>query len=167
MRVLRQVTDAFTFELEWIERVELEEVLRHYPLTPPAHHRMARDAETGPRSGDQALLEEAMLAQQQALRLKVQELLGPGRRFSGDGDKYLLTLQGAEIEWLLQALNDVRVGCWVHLGCPEETAMPEDADGTAAGYHLLMETALMFETYLLRALHGSDGDEALPEESVD
>ena len=97
-----------------------------------------------------------MAAHQQELREKVQGLLVSGRRFTGDGDKYLLTLQGEEIEWLLQALNDVRVGCWIQLGCPEEESQA-DLDPFTAGYHLLMETALQFEVFLLQALHERDG----------
>ena len=30
-----------------------------------------------------------------------------------------LTLSGPEIEWLLQVLNDVRVGSWIALGSPD------------------------------------------------
>ena len=165
MKLLRKTTEAFTFELEWIERFQLQEVLRHYPLTPLDHYQIARNTETGPRSGDQPLLEEAMAAHQQSLRQKIHELLMPGRRFAKDADTYLLTLQGEEVEWLLQALNDVRVGCWVHMGCPEEERLAA-LNKTNAGYHVLMETALMFQAHLLHALHESDGN-IFPEEPTD
>ena len=151
MKMLRKITDAFTFELEWVERVQLQEVLRCFPLTPLAHYRIAREADPGQRSGAQPLLEEAMAAHQQTLRQHVQDLLVSGRRFTGDGDKYLLTLQGEEIEWLLQALNDVRIGCWIQMGSPAE-GRPRAMDKIQAGYYLLMETALMFEDVLLHAL---------------
>ena len=165
MKLLRKTTEAFTFELEWIERFQLQEVLRHYPLTPLAHYQIARSAETGQRSGDQLLLEEAMTAHQQSLRQKIHELLTPGRRFAKDADTYLLTLQGEEVEWLLQALNDVRVGCWVLMGCPEEERL-EKLTKTNVGHHVLMETALMFQAHLLHALHDSD-EPIFPEEPTD
>lgn len=165
MKLLRKTTEAFTFELEWLERVELQEVLGRYPLTPLTHYQIARDPASGPQAVDQPLLEEAMAAQQLALRQKVRELLGPGRRFSGDGDHYLLTLSGEDVEWLLQVLNDVRIGCWLQLGCPAE-AQPDDPDQLGIGYHLLMETALMFEMVLLQALDEREGG-ARPEASAE
>jgi predicted house-cleaning NTP pyrophosphatase (Maf/HAM1 superfamily) len=60
-------------------------------------------------------------------------------------------LSPAEIEWLLQVLNDVRVGGWLALGEPEELEPPE-INETNAPYLLAMEAAGYFQAQLLAAL---------------
>ena len=155
MMLLRKRNAAFTFELKPGERILLLKLLRQYPLTPLSHHKIAHGAVTGKRAGEQQLLEEAMAAHQQALRQQVQDLLAPGRRFTKFGDQYHLTLREAEIEWLLQVLNDVRVGCWVQLGCPEHEQLNELRQ-TNADANLLMEMAVLFQMVLLSALHPDD-----------
>ena len=62
-----------------------------------------------------------------------------------------LTLTSAEIEWLLQVLNDVRVGCWLTLGEPEPGEEPEVSEENAR-YLIAMELCGLFESELLSAL---------------
>ena len=66
-----------------------------------------------------------------------------------------MTVSGPEIEWLLQVLNDVRVGSWIALGSPD----PEQDKKIV--YHKdmlphfqMMELAGAFETVFLDALTG-------------
>ena len=61
-------------------------------------------------------------------------------------------LSGSELEWLLQVLNDIRVGSWIILGSPEqwfEAATPQTAPHLWA-----MELAGAFEMAFLPAVEG-------------
>ena len=48
----------------------------------------------------------------------------PGRFRLESPDQFRFTLTGEQMEWLLQVLNDMRVGCWVKLGRPELEPAP-------------------------------------------
>ena len=58
--------------------------------------------------------------QRVAHRRKVEELFRAPQRFFKNalGERHLV-LTAAQLEWLLQVLNDIRVGSWVRLGCPD------------------------------------------------
>ena len=52
------------------------------------------------------------------------------------------------MDWVLQVLNDVRVGSWVLLGSPEELAM--DLNEKTAPHFRAMEMAGYFQAQFLR-----------------
>ena len=62
-----------------------------------------------------------------------------------------LLLKGAELEWLLQVLNDVRVGSWLKLGQPDENQSP-DVTPENFQFVLAMEVCGAFQSALLAAL---------------
>ncbi len=94
-------------------------MLRLYPVLENSHHRISRDPKAG-ASAEQRLLEESMGQQRAAHRRKVEALFHNPQRFFKDalGERHLV-LTAAQLEWLLQVLNDIRVGNWVRLGCPD------------------------------------------------
>ena len=61
----------------------------------------------------------------------------------------------AEVEWLFQVLNDVRVGSWVRLGSPE--GKPREVTIATAPHFVAMEMAGYFEAELLEALSRESG----------
>jgi len=58
----------------------------------------------------------------------------------------------AEIEWLLQILNDVRVGSWLSLGSPDEELELSLLNAKTAPHFWTMQLAGEFEMRLLKAL---------------
>jgi hypothetical protein len=73
--------------------------------------------------------------------------------FRTEQGELCLALAPAQFEWLLQVLNDIRVGSWVQLGCPElaparlsELAAKNPIPFTA------METSGYFQMALLEAV---------------
>jgi hypothetical protein len=66
----------------------------------------------------QRLLNEAMAEQRQARLQKLREFFkGKPPRLKRDATgKFRLTLNSEDVEWLLQVLNEIRVGCWIRLG---------------------------------------------------
>src|SRR5205823_394955 len=81
----------------------------------------------------------------------VETLLTDSTRFLETAEGVEMTLTAGEIEWVLQVLNDVRVGNWILLGSPEEhprlTVNIEEVPLVAT-----MELASMFQMDLLDAL---------------
>jgi len=57
----------------------------------------------------------------------------------------------SQIEWLLQVLNDVRVGSWLMLGEPEPGDEPAVTKANAK-YLLALELCGVFESVLLTGL---------------
>jgi len=75
----------------------------------------------------------------------------PGR-FVENGSGYHFSLTASEREWLLEILNDIRVGSWVKLGSPDtimEFAEPADRENLD---FWAMELAGFFQMALLRSL---------------
>ena len=62
-----------------------------------------------------------------------------------------LTLAPTQMEWLLQVLNDVRVGSWLTLGKPEEGEAPVFKE-RAGIYWVAMEVCGIYQSVLLSAL---------------
>lgn len=151
MKLLRTDKDRFTFLLGKREKALLLQMLQLYPLVPPAHHRLSRSAEDRARDESQRLLDEALAEQRRENRRQVLALLNEPTRFRESESGLRLNLAASEMEWLLQVLNDVRIGSWLALGEPEELDIPE-VNRTNAPYVLAMETAGYFESALLDAL---------------
>ena len=56
------------------------------------------------------------------------------------------------MDWMLQILNDVRVGCWVKLGRPELESVPKpNLTGQAARNMAALEMSGYFQMVMLEA----------------
>ncbi|MCX8090979.1 MAG: hypothetical protein N3I86_08610 [Verrucomicrobiae bacterium] len=150
MKLLRRGRE-FVFRLSRREHGLLVETLRLYPLVPPAHHRLSREGRAPSLVESQRLLDEALAEQRAAHRRQVQAFLSDPERFRPVDNALELRLAPAEIEWLLQVLNDVRVGAWLALGEPEQGAEPP-VTGDNARYHFALAMSGWFESELLAAL---------------
>jgi hypothetical protein len=118
------VEPLLTFGISTREEALLLATLRLYPLLANGHHRISKDPKTA-GSAEQRLLEESMAQLRTAHRRKLDELfLAPQRFFKDAPGERRLVLTRAQFEWLLQVLNDIRVGSWVQLGCPELEKVP-------------------------------------------
>jgi hypothetical protein len=107
------------FQINAREEALLLAMLRLYPVLENSHHRISQDPQAA-ASSEQRLLEESMGQLKAAHRRKVDALFQAPQRFFKDalGERRLV-LTPAQLEWLLQVLNDIRVGNWVRLGCPD------------------------------------------------
>jgi hypothetical protein len=142
----------FAFQLDAQEKHLLQQVLGLYPRIPAAHHRLSRSEE---RPEDQQLLESALAAQRQELQKHVRALLRNKNTFCDQPPGCLLSLKAGEMEWLLQALNDVRVGSWLALGSPDNLPQAGAAlTQKTAPHFLAMEIAGHFQMAFLTAMNG-------------
>ena len=149
MKLIRAGKDRFTFRLGRQEKALVFELLKLYPLIPPTYSRFGQTAQGKPDE-TQRLLEETLAAQRAENRKAVHAMLNAPARFRQTEHGFQFTLTAAELEWLLQVFNDIRVGSWIALGSPEEDEEPEP-DETNAGYILAQEVCGHIETVLLAA----------------
>jgi|HubBroStandDraft_1064217.scaffolds.fasta_scaffold87703_2 hypothetical protein len=143
----------FNFNINAREEALLLATLRLYPVLPNGHHRISQDPKTA-GSAEQRLLEESMAQHRAAHRRKLDELFRSPQRFFKDAqDERRLVLTGAQLEWLLQVLNDIKVGSWVQLGCPdlEKTASAEPIRSNARSLQA-MQLSGGFQSVLLDAV---------------
>lgn len=126
-------------------------MLALYPLVPVAHHRLAGPDSPAHSDENQRLLEESLAEQRQENRRQVRALLNQPQRFRATPDGFQLALAPADVEWLLQVLNDVRVGSWLALGEPESGEEPKLTEQNA-GSLLALEVCGRFQSLLLAAL---------------
>jgi len=100
----------------------------------------------------QRLLHEAMAELRAARVLKLQQFVkGKSARIKRDfNGSYRLTLNTEDLEWLLQVLNEIRIGCWKRLGSleMEDLAQRELAPEELRLRHL-MDLCAYFQTELL------------------
>lgn len=151
MKLVRADKSGQVFYLGQREKQLLFDTVARYPLVPAAHHRLSKD-DPGPNAEEnQRWLEAALDEQRQENRRQVLAMLNEPQRFRAAKAGFELTLTPAQIEWLLQVLNDVRVGSWLALGEPEPGEEPEVTEQNA-DYLLAMELCGAFQSGLLAAL---------------
>ena len=138
------------FQVSGLEKAMLLEVVRHYPRVPSAHHRLTRSGNAG---DGQELLEESLAEHRRSHRRQVDAMLRSRTRFRANAHGWRFTLKAGQAEWLLQVLNDVRVGSWLALGAPDgPRAILKAVNARTAPQFRLMEAAGMFEMVLLEAM---------------
>jgi hypothetical protein len=151
MKLVRATSARLVFHLGRRETRLLHRILQLYPCVPSAHHVLSKSSGLPNQQADQQLLDEALAEHRADNRKQVLALLADSQRFARTKTGCRLSLPPAEAEWLLQVLNDVRVGSWISLGSPEEKA--QTLNETTAPHFLAMEIAGYFQAELLEALH--------------
>ena len=151
MKLLRSNKCGLTFHLGRREQSLLLETIRLYPLVPAAHQRLSKSGAGDKPEENQRLLESALAEQRRENRRHVLAMLNEPQRFRAVKSGFELTLTSPQAEWLLQVLNDVRVGSWLALGEPEESEPPEVTEQNAQ-FLLALELSGLFQSLLLAAL---------------
>ena len=151
--------DAGRCELQFTtqEKDLLLGLLPQYPKLPADHHQASRNGDADAEV--QKLLAEALAEQRESNRAAAQAFLASTARFEHDEDDWRLSITNAEVEWLLQVLNDLRIGSWLALGSPGQ-----DEDGNYLDFENItaenvndlwtMEICGALEHELLSVLHG-------------
>jgi len=151
VKLLRTDKTGHVFHLGQREKQLLLETIKLYPLVPAAHHRLSMDGQGPNADENQRLLEDALTEQRQENRGQVLAMLNEPQRFREMESGLELELTPAQVEWLLQVLNDVRVGSWLVLGEPEQGEEPKVTEENVK-YLLALELCGLFESVLLAAL---------------
>ena len=151
MKLLRAGKNRFVFYLRKREQRLLFDTLQLYPLVPPAHHRISPASSSSSAAELQSLLDEALEETRRANQKRVLVLVKKAHRFNETTRSFELSLTRVQIDWLLQVLNDVRVGCWLALGEPEAGEEPKVSEVNAR-YLLALELCGLFQSLFLAAL---------------
>ena len=160
MKLLRSGKSVLVFQLSSREKQLLFETLELYPLVPAAHHRLSSKGSKNEADENERLLEESLTEQRKENRKQVQALLEQPVRFREAKEGFTFSLKHPEVEWLLQVLNDVRVGSWLALGEPEHDKLPS-LNKQNFRYLVAMEVSGAFESLLLAALGITESSEWL------
>ena len=150
MKLVKATKGRLIFELGQREKRSLPQILMLYPCVPSGHHVLSKSGRVPDREGNQRLLDEALAEQREENRRQVRALLADPRRFEQTGAGARLSLSPTEVEWLMQVLNDIRVGSWVILGSPDQK--PAEVTPANARHFLAMEMAGYFQMQLLEAV---------------
>jgi len=153
VKLLKSEQEQFIFHLGKREKQLLLAVLDLYPLVPSAHQPLSKTGASGEGETNQHLLDESLAEQRRDNKRQLQGLLNDERRFHDTDTGCRMALTAPEIEWLLQVLNDVRVGSWILLGSPETDVWPFELNERTAPRAWAMEMAGYFQMNLLEALH--------------
>ena len=155
MKFIKAEKDNLVFQIGKREKRILFTVLQLYPLLPCAYQRLTRTVETEDEKANQKLLEEAMAAQQQENKKQLMAMMKNPRRFHENHAGYHFKVGVHQVEWLLQVLNDIRVGSWTALGSPDPKSDKHVELAPGGVRHLwAMEICSIFESVLLDAVHG-------------
>lgn len=117
MKLIGRANDRYQFQLARREKDLLLEVLRLYPRIPPTYQRLTKGATL--EESSQRLLDDALAETRLQNRSELETLLADPQRLGQHDAGWRLTLSPGDVEWLLQVLNDIRVGSWIELGSPE------------------------------------------------
>ncbi len=145
MKVVGMVAEKVVLEFGHNERRAFLRLLQLSPRVPPAHHRLSRSS-LPQDEANQLLLEEAMAEQRAEHKRFLQAFMKDPARMTTTQEVCRLTLAPGEIEYLLQVLNDIRVGSWLLLGSPDGRVQLNSPDAWA------MELAGFLQAELLAAL---------------
>ena len=150
MHLVKSDGETFRFELSGEEKRALFTVIGMYPLVPVAHHRLTHSIKG---KDGQELLEEALTEHRNAQGKHVKAMLRAKSRFRATKEGWHFSLKAVQMEWLLQVLNDVRVGSWLALGAPEgPREMLKTLNARTARQFQIMEAAGLFQMVLLQAM---------------
>jgi len=151
MKFIRSKEGKFVFHLGKRDKRLLHETLKLYPRIPPGHQKLSKNGKLPDAQSTEQLLNEALAEQRAENKKLVQSFLESPTRFAEDQTGFRLSLTPAELEWLLQVLNDIRVGSWVILGSPEPKMELRLLNEKTAPDFAAMEISGYFQASLLEA----------------
>ena len=155
MNFLGHHDGKFQLELARQEKALLLHLLSLYPLVPAAHHRLTKDKKLPRREENQQLLDDALKHQREQNKKEIHALINTPGRFVETKHASKVAFTRGELEWLLQVVNDVRVGCWIALGSPGyEAKKKTKLDPEALRHTMFMELSGAFEMFFLGVING-------------
>jgi hypothetical protein len=133
------------------EREYLMETLRLYPSLDLYLQPISKSGVASAEA--QKLLDEAAADLREARRKKLGEFMSSASFLKReDSGRFQMVLSGEDREWLLQVLNEIRVGCWISLGRPDMDQLPvEDMTIRQAQLRMAMDVSGYFQMELLQA----------------
>jgi hypothetical protein len=158
VRLSRDAEGRFFLRLNPREQICFEFMLRLYPLVPEDYHQLSRSGESDPPGQDRleastALLREDIQSQKAHHKRELERLFQDRACYQTDRSGATLKVDPSQIEWLLQVLNDIRVGSWLKLGAPKPRAHSSPrVNASNARYYMAMEFSGLIQMQFLQHL---------------
>jgi hypothetical protein len=161
VKLIKADKDQFSFQMDAKERQILFELLSLYPVIPAAHQRLSKNETQA--EGNQ-MLEAALAGLRRENKRQIESLVKSATVWIENEQGYGLFLSAGQLEWLLQVLNDVRVGSWVAMGSPDGHEEALAAVNSETGqYYWAMEVSGHFQMVFLRAITASEKNQTADE----
>jgi hypothetical protein len=157
VKLIKREESHYLFLVGKREREMLFSLLRRFPVVIGGHFRTRHPPKTDEAQRNQQLLEEALAEQQKENKAQVESFLAENSRFGANDLGYTFRVSEAEMEWLLQVLNDIRVGSWIQLGEPDpegKSSIPLTEKSMQLTWG--MEMAGLFQHALLEATQSKE-----------
>lgn len=154
MKLIETNEHDLIFGMSAGQKTTLERVLREYPVLPEKQSAISRTRDDAELETEQELLEEALQERRDENRRHVGNFLREPGRFEVTEEEIRLRLRRNRVNWLLEVLNEIRVGHWHQLGSPDidETVLtPENIE-----QYISMQLCAEFQMVLLDALNGPE-----------
>lgn len=151
MKRLESRGEILSFQISLRERFLLVQALHRYPMVPGSHYKISKIQSTE-MVDPQILLYEAITEQHLTVKARIAEILADGQCLKTGPSGSILSLTMAQRELLLQCLNDIRVGCWIEIGSPEEDQRKEIPRTENNVIHLMLMDLCAYFQYGL--IHG-------------
>jgi hypothetical protein len=148
VKLIKSGRGQYQFQLASREKDLLLQILDLYPRIPAGHQRLTKGVAKD--DSNQQLLSDFLAETRSQNRQKLQTLLSDPRRLHHADNEWRLVLSSEDVEWVLQMLNDVRIGSWIELGSPETPAAALKAE--TAPIFWAMEMAGFFQMRFLELL---------------
>ena len=148
MKLIRASKDKYQIFLTQKEKDLLLMVLRLYPRIPFGYQTLSKAPPK--EKADQKLLDDALAESRLENKKALDALLNDPRRVKQENAGWRFILSNGDLEWLLQVLNDVRIGSWIELGSPERPHEALSAKTAPAAW--AMEMAGAFQMSFLELL---------------
>lgn len=135
----------FVFHLGKQEVECLEAALGFYPLLEIVYQPLSRSGSVG--RDKQELLDDITRDRRTVRKKEILEFLSNSKNIRWDAPgTYRLALTMEQADWLLSVLNEIRVGCWNYLGCPELNKLNErEMDDEQCRERAIMDLCGYFE----------------------
>ncbi|MGH7867512.1 MAG: hypothetical protein ACREP9_07745 [Candidatus Dormibacteraceae bacterium] len=150
MKLNRAGEDNFVLKLGSRERVLLVGLLRLYPCVPSNFMPISKSGNLPDAASSQKLIDEALAEQRSENKRQVRRFIDDRARWHEHNGVFQASFSAAEIDWLLEILNDIRIGSWMILGSPEERL--EIVNQETAPHLWAMEMAVFFQMRIIHSL---------------
>lgn len=152
MKLIERNENQLTFELTDHQKKLLERILKDYPVAGNGQHQISKSGEAVELPDQQQLLDEALAENRAEMKRKIGNFLRDPRRFEEIEAGWRLSILSRQLDWLLQVLNEIRVGSWHELNCPEPDDIELALEDPESFFR--MEISGQFQQILLFALSG-------------
>ena len=153
MRVFEKTDSALVLELGVAETDFLKQILSDYPLAANESRRFSAFADAGEVWENTTLLQSSLREHAQTNRAKLRLWLDSPETWKHFPDRTLLFLKTEDCSWFLQILNDLRIGSWRKLDCPEQEELDSIEINRENAHPLLaMKVSGFLQTLILNAI---------------